>query len=146
MSPPSQKSRPISVFGAAGACTLALRPEDLQWTEPSRISVNNTLGDAWIDAFGPGVGKIVISGTTGWGSKLGFAGEAAFMLLYHASYKGWHDAVAGSKAPESVPMFFVDALDIRMAQVVPDTFTMKRNKSRPLLIQYNISYTIVKAM
>ncbi len=146
MSPPSQKSRPISVFGAAGACTLALRPEDLQWTEPSRISVNNTLGDAWIDAFGPGVGKIVSSGTTGWGSKLGFAGEAAFMLLYHASYKGWHDAVAGSKAPESVPMFFVDALDIRMAQVVPDTFTMKRNKSRPLLIQYNISYTIVKAM
>ena len=146
MTPPSQKARPISVFGDAGSCTLALRPEDLQWTEPSRISVNNTLGDAWIDAFGPAVGKIVISGTTGWGSKLAFAGEEAFKELYQASYKGWHDAVAGSKDPESVSMFFVDALDSRMAQVVPDTFVMKRNKSRPLLIQYNISYTIVKSM
>lgn len=108
--------------------------------------MNNTLGDAWVDAFGPAVGKIVIAGTTGWGSKLAVAGEDALKELYQASYKGWHDAVASTKDPNAVEMFFADGLDGRMAQVVPDTFTMKRNKARPLLIQYNISFSVVKAM
>jgi len=146
MAATSQKHKPILIFGAVGYCDLIVRPEDIQWTEPSRISVNNTLGDAWIDAFGPAVGKIVISGNTGWGAKLKIDWLAQLHLLHKTAFKTWHMMVESSKQPESVPMFFSDTLDMRMAQIVPDTFTMKRSKSRPLLVQYNISFHVVKDM
>src|SRR5277367_3573779 len=74
--PPSQKvgSAPISFIFIDGSIpapntwtlNLVIRPEELTRTDPSRMTVQQTLGGAWADDFGPGLGSINISGTTGW--------------------------------------------------------------------------------
>lgn len=142
--PPSQKSdaRKITLVGVSGHCDFLIRPEDLQWNEPSRLSVQNTLGGAWVDAFGPGIATINISGHTGW--RTGAQWEAEFQNLHAVAFKGWHDYVESTKDPESAELFFVDTLDSRCVQVVPQSFTLKRNKNRPLLMQYSISFMVIR--
>lgn len=140
--PPSQKDRRISVIAPWGTCDLNLRPEDLTWQEPSRISVVQTLGGAWLDAFGPGVAQISIAGNTGWKVSPGW--EAQFQKLHQVSFKGWHEFVEQTKAPEKAEMLFADDLDGRVVQVAPLSFTLKRNKSKPLLMQYNIVFLAVR--
>ena len=150
MAPPSQKAqfRPITVIGPGGECTFNIRPEDLSWTEPVRVNAVQTLGSAWVDAFGPGIAQIVIAGHTGWsgGPSGGPDWEAQFQNLYACAFKDWNDQVEASKDPESVKMTFVDTLDSRAAQVVPKTFVLRRNKSRPLLVQYNITFLVVRML
>lgn len=149
MAPPSQKAdvRPISVRGPGGECTLNIRPEDLSWTEPVRANVVQTLGSAWVDAFGPGIAQIVIAGHTGWtGGKSGPDWEAQFQRLYDVSFKSWNDQVEATKDPESVELLFVDTLDSRVARVVPKSFVLRRNKARPLLVQFNITFLVVKML
>ncbi len=146
MTPTSQKNRPITLTGGSGTCEFTIRPEDLQWTEPSRIAAMQTLGGAWVDAFGPGVATIVISGHTGWKGpvKGGSDWEAKFMELYQVAFKGWHDIVESTKDPEAPNMEFVDTLDQRCVIVAPQNFILKRSKTRPLLMQYNISFLVMR--
>jgi hypothetical protein len=144
INPPSQKAeeRQIVIDAPWGTCFFSIRPEDLQWQEPSRISVQQTLGGAWVDAFGPGVATITISGNTGWKQAPGW--EEQFRTLHDVAFKGWHDWVRDTKDPESAEMLFIDDLDGRVVQVVPQVFTLKRNKSRPLLMQYTIQFAAVR--
>lgn len=150
--PPSQTgvARPISFFltidGTKEAdVDLFVRPEDLQWTEPSRTSVMQTIGGAWTDNFGAGVPTITLSGHTGWRPDgAGKDWETRFDMLYEQVFKKYHAGVAEKKDPEKVVLELVDVLDKRAAVVVPHSFVLKRNRSRPLLKQYNISLTQVK--
>lgn len=149
MAAPSQKNRPISVSLDGAECVLNIRPEDLSWSEPSRIAVNNTLGSAWVDAFGPGIATITISGHTGWSGRRGADDfgpdwESQFALLHQVAFKGWHDKVEATKDPESVEMLFADSLDSRVVRVVPGTFVLRRNKNRPLLMQYTITFQVIE--
>ena len=148
MAPPSQKSRPITVIGPGGECTLNIRPEDLSWTEPVRVNAVQTQGSAWVDAFGSGIAQIVIAGHTGWsgGQSGGPDWEAQFQQLYACAFKDWNDQVEATKDPEGVEMLFVDTLDGRAARVVPKAFVLRRNKSRPLLVQYNITFLVVRML
>ena len=159
--PTSQKAaeRPISFIlekegtpVAGCSCTLYIRPEDLQWTEPSRTSVQQTLGGAWCDTFGPGVPTIVISGHTGW-RKAGPLTEikdweSRFIQLHDTVYKKWHELIAAqvglNKAPGTIKLYFVDVLDQRSVVVAPNSFVLKRSKNRPLLMQYNLSLTVLE--
>lgn len=111
------------------------------------MNVVQTLGSAWVDAFGPGIAQIVIAGHTGWaGGKSGPDWESQFRQLHEAAFKGWNECVEATKDPESVEVLFVDTLDSRVARVVPKNFTLRRNKSRPLLVQYNITFLVVRMM
>lgn len=142
-------ARPISFYltidgSQEPSVDLLVRPEDLQWTEPARTSVNQSLGGAWVDNFGPGIPAITISGHTGWrpvGADMGWEGR--FDDLYQQVWKKYHDAIAQLKDPTKVKLEFVDVLDRRAAVVTPNQFVLKRNRSRPLLKQYNISMTQV---
>jgi hypothetical protein len=49
--------------------TFAINPENLSIQLPSRVTTVNTIGGAYQDNWGRGVGKIQISGTTGWMKK-----------------------------------------------------------------------------
>lgn len=157
-SPSSQKAdvRPISfvlddqaTFSVPTSVTLAIRPEDLTRGDTSRLSVQQTLGGAWADNFGPGVPTINISGHTGWRRLAGSAadGEARFQELKTNVFDQWHarrmDAVQAGRDPDLVQLVFSDSLDGITVVVAPMSFTLRRSKSRPLLYQYQISLTVL---
>ena len=144
--------RPISFLLDAGGGSLSdpvmlkVRPEDLTRTEPSRITVHQTLGrglSGWADNFGAGLPTVTIAGHTGWrDTGSGEDGVKAFerlntlvMQSYHAAKQA---AITSGLDPAGVKLIFVDLLDDFAWNVAPMQFTLRRSKSRPLLIQYNI--------
>lgn len=157
--PTSQKSRPISFIlddqanGLAPAWVpLVIRPEDLNRSEPSRLTLHQTLGKevtGWVDNFGPGLPTISISGHTGWRAMPGQAedGAAQFDKLHDAVFDAYHwgkqRAVDAGFDPALVKLLFVDELDGFAYEVAPISFTLRRSKSRPLLRQYNIQLQAV---
>lgn len=156
MTPSSQKAdvRPISFVlhdmatqQAPSEIRLVIRPEDLSIAYPSRVSVTQTLGGAWADSFGKGVPTVNISGITGWRGGDKGDGLALFSELHSAIWEKWHkaraDALKQGLDPDLVKMIFSDALDGVTWAVVPNQFVLKRNKSRPLLAQYQLSMTFV---
>lgn len=156
MTPSSQKAdaRPISfVFHDMSVqadskpteIRLVIRPEDLSITYPSRAAVHQTLGGAWADSFGKGVPTINISGHTGWRGGDKADGLALFSDLHTSVFERWHkaraDALAKGLDPDLVKLIFSDMLDGVTWVVLPNQFVLKRNRSRPLLVQYQIGMT-----
>lgn len=156
MAPPSQKAdkRPISFVlhdTSKGSppveVGLVIRPEDLTRTDTSRLSTVQTLGGAWVDNFGPGLPTVQIAGHTGWGGGNRPDGIAEFQKLYDTVFARWHalraDAVKSGLDPDKVKLIFADGLDDFTWVVAPQNFILKRNRSRPLLSQYQINLTYV---
>lgn len=152
--PPSQKAgdRPISfvleVNGrVASTVTLALRPEDFSRTDPSRVTVHHTLAGAWADNFGPGLASIQISGTTGWRGGADGDGETRWKALRDNVFAAWHqrrkDAIAAGRDPAMVKLIYADALNDFAAEVAPLNLSLRRSRSRPLLIQYSMALTVL---
>lgn len=151
--PTSQKSadRPISFHlddvGKIRSLFLVVRPEDLTRTDISRMSLQQTLSadnQGWVDNFGVGLPTISISGHTGWRDMAGSGdGEQQFRLLNEMVMVDWHAArarqIKAGQDPDRVKLIFVDKLDSFAYVVVPQTFVLRRSKSRPLLMQYQIS-------
>jgi hypothetical protein len=128
--------------------TLPIRPEDLTRSEPSRSAVHQTLGReimGWVDNFGPGLPTININGHTGWRTAAGSGldGVQAFHALndlVHVQYhKAKQRAVDTGIDPAAVKLIFVDMLDDFAVSVVPLQFSLKRSRSSPLLVRYNIA-------
>jgi hypothetical protein len=150
MPAPSQKFRPITFDLSGGPVTafadMVIRPEELIWTEPTQITVHNTLAGAWADAFDRGVATIRLAGHTGWREE-GGGGEAQFHHLRQSVFQGWNDSraalVAGGQDPAAVELIFTDDLDQREALVAPKSFTLKRSKARPLLMMFNIELIVL---
>jgi hypothetical protein len=147
--------RPISflledggIFGpSVPPVTLKIRPEDLTRNEPSRVTVHQTLGretSGWVDNFGEGLPSVTISGHTGWraDSVSGEDGVQAFENLHNTVVPRYHaakqQAINSGQDPASVRLLFIDTLDNFAWNVAPMQFSLRRNKSRPLLMQYNI--------
>lgn len=146
-SPISQKNRPVGLVLLDVVPSFILfypRPEDLQYTHPSRGTVIQTFDGGFVDDFGEGVTDIVASGHTGWnGGQL--PGEMGFyqlrdlvVLQYHAR----RAAKAAAGLPiESTKLYWVDTLNAFVYEVYPVSFTLRRNRQRPLLYQYTIRLT-----
>jgi hypothetical protein len=127
--------------------TLQVRPEDLTRTESQRVSVNQTMGRdtvGWADHWGEALPTCTIAGHTGWrtASGSGMDGAQAFhalnKLVSH-DYPGARQAAIDTGLdPMAVKLLFIDLLDDFVWSVTPTTFNLRRNKSRPLLFQYNI--------
>lgn len=153
--PATQKAgqRPISFlldgFGSPSFVDLVIRPEDLVRTDPSRLNVQQTLGGAWADNFGPGISQITISGHTGWRRTEGNGedGIGRFLTLKETVFTEWHqrrDSIAKSGLnPDGVRLVFSDALDDFAAVVAPMSFTLRRSRSRPLLAQYQLAMMVL---
>lgn len=150
-------TRPIGFVlqGPGGPGTpivLPIRPEDLTITEPSRVAVHQTLGrgagngiTGWVDNFGAALPTATLAGTTGWRIQAGSGldGVEAFQELNDLVMTAYHEAkqaaINSGQDPAGVRLLYVDTLNDRCWSVVPTNFVMRRSKSRPLLIQYNIS-------
>lgn len=124
---------------------LVIRPEDLSRNDQSRLTTTQTLGGAWADNFGAGVPTIQLSGHTGWGSGDLPNGLEEFQSLHEHVFKQWHkqraEALLIARDPDKVKLIFADKLDDFIWVVAPQSFTLRRNKSRPLLSQYQINLT-----
>ena len=158
--PTSQKAgdRPISFvlvdLSVSPAVTTTLemiiRPEELTRTDVTRATIQQTLGGAWADDFGPGLATINISGHTGWrGAQFSTSdGMDQFAKLKNQVFTEWHSrrnaAVKAGIDPAKVGLVFADALDSTIDLVIPMNFTLRRSKSRPLLMQFNIAMTAIK--
>lgn len=153
MAPVSQKAdrRPISFYlddqvsGTTLHVPLVIRPEELTRNEPSLMTATQTFDGAWIDDFGPGIATIQISGHTGW--NVGAGWEASFNALRNVAFRQWHEsraaAVKQGRQPDDVKLIFADALDSFVNVVAPTSFTLKRSRTRPLLMMYQISLTVM---
>lgn len=144
--------RPIAfMLDDAGALSppviLPIRPEDLSRTEPLRATVHQTMGrdvTGWVDNFGRGLPTINISGTTGWrvAAGLGLDGvqsfEALNTLVARDFPEAQQQAIERGIDPALVKLIFIDMLDGFAYPVQPLQFVLRRSKSRPLLIQYQI--------
>lgn len=148
MTPTSQKDRPISFLLFDGNNVVAwqdliIRPEELTRQEPSRNKLQQTLGGAWLDSFGPGVASITLSGHTGWRGNATEDGEAIFFWLRDTVFVRWHELRAEKgrqlKDLDDVKLVLADQLDGFAVVVSPQQFQLRRHKSRPLLIQFQIS-------
>lgn len=127
------------------------RPEELTYTHPTRASVIQTLGGAWVDDFGEGIVDITLSGHTGWRAneaplKNGVTqsdGMDKAMTLRALFSETFHQlrltaANSGIDPDDAVKLYFVDALNKTHWQIYPVSFQLRRNKSRPLLYQYQL--------
>lgn len=158
--PTSQKAgdRPISFVlvdlsispAITNTLEMIIRPEELTRTDVTRATVQQTLGGAWADDFGPGLATINISGHTGWrGGQFSTSdGMDQFAKLKNQVFTEWHSrrntAVKAGINPAKVGLVFVDALDSTIDLVIPMNFTLRRSKSRPLLMQFAISMIATK--
>lgn len=150
--PPSQTFRQIG-FSLQGAPTgpadfnFGLRPEELTVSEPSRLTVQQTIGGAWADSFGVGVSTITLAGHNGWRGGLLSSGEDLFQQLQATCFTGWHqaraDAIAQGQDPDTVQLFFTDSLDDIAVIVAPESFTLRRSKTSPLLMRYSIKLLVL---
>lgn len=158
MAPPSQKAdqRPISFVlhdTAKGTppveVPLVIRPEDLTRTDVSRLATVQTLGGAWTDNFGPGLPTVQIAGHTGWGGGNRPDGITEFQTLYDTVFRQWHalraEALNAGLDPDKVKLIFADGLDDFTWVVAPQNFILKRNRSRPLLSNYQINLSYVSS-
>lgn len=146
-------SRPISFIledqgEVVRSVMLAVRPEDLTRTEPTRATVHQTLGrdtSGWVDDFGVGLPTCNISGHTGWRyyeglQKDGYQSFVDLNKLVQIDFPAAkQDAIDGGRDPARVKLLFIDLLDGFAWPVQPTQFVLRRSKSRPLLFQYNIN-------
>ncbi len=146
--------------------TLFINPENYNQTEPARVTVTQTKGGMFVDHFGPGVKTIQISGTTGYfGGKnkkltqtsrsVAATGDLAsrttgkesgqeHFLRLRKMYRNWLD---NSTDPvEPAEMRFHNWADKESYQVAITTFNLQRAVGRPLLYQYNIQMTVIRAL
>ncbi|MEY8688429.1 MAG: hypothetical protein AB9M53_00935 [Leptothrix sp. (in: b-proteobacteria)] len=140
--------------GAITSVSLVVRPEDLSRQDPSRLSVQQTLGGAWADNFGAGLAQINISGHTGWHSIRGSGirgadadGVQRFQDLRETVFDRWHArrelATLFGLDPNGVKLIFADGLNKTASVVAPVSFTLRRSRSRPLLAQYQIGLVVL---
>lgn len=127
--------------------TLKIRPEDIVANQPGRVAVHQTMGrtvQGWVDDFGSGLPSLTISGHTGWRTSAasGLDGAQAFealnnllMIEYPAAKQA---AIDSGNDPAAVKLLFIDMLNNLSWSVAVTNFSLKRNKSHPLLYMYNI--------
>lgn len=129
---------------------LYIRPEEMTVTKPSRLMAHQTFGGTggWVDSFGQGVPTIAISGTTGWRpDDNGDDGLKRLLRLHSVVFSNWH-ALRAAKTlagldPDAIKLIYSDAMDGISWVVAPQSFTLKRDRRRPLLSQFQINMTFV---
>lgn len=152
MDPITQKDRPVGLvlFDTIPSFYLFYpRPEDLQYTHPSRGNVIQTFDGGFVDDFGEGLVDIVASGHTGWNGGV-LPGELKFYAFRDLVTLQYHQRRAlkakAGQSIDSTKLYWVDTLNLLVYEVYPVSLTVKRNRSRPLLYQFTLRMTGIKAV
>lgn len=137
---------------------IPINPENYKTTRPSKISVTHTKGGVFVDNFGIGIAKILMSGTFGFlGSLPGGPGihadgakKDAWNLLkeferevffeFYAQFGSGSNPTLENKAQ----LRFFNFTDEEFYEVVINNFTVTRSKERRQLYQYIIEMTAIQ--
>jgi hypothetical protein len=148
------------------AITLAVKPESVETVLPSRTTVTQTVGGAFLDSFGLGLPKIRISGTTGRKSRmvtarktlglpvpLMMSGLEQIKFLRDAIFRQSHDPSfsAAGQPPKEDPrqegtIYTVYFYDWQMDEVYVvniDSLRIRRSMDRNHLYAYTIEMTVL---
>ncbi len=125
--------------------TLLINPEDLQMDEPSRSTVTQTLGGAYVTDFGQGLPTMVISGTTGYKRREKEGKQTdGYQEFIDFRNKVYRDFVATNDP--SLAMYWYNWEDNEYYEIQPENFRLMRNKSEPLLYRYEFRFTCIKRL
>jgi len=145
-----------------------LNPEEYTQTEPSRATITQTKGGAWMDDFGSGIVQIKFKGITGFksssldqnqheflrsliseggGNAVWAKSEFERQMVGFLKFKELRDLiracydnfVPGEVILPSKELIFHNYTDGEHWIVYPETFDLFRSVSRPLLYSYSIS-------
>ncbi len=152
--PRSQKNKAVALRltlpdGSYFTHILSINPEDLQISLPSRTTVTQTEGGAYLDNWGIGVGQGMLQGNTGWRhhpriSTRPFDGLEAFKDLYENIYLKYYEQSQLAADPNAVKLRLIDNVDDLVLEINPDDFRLLRNKNKPLLMQYQMPFTVIE--
>lgn len=108
--------------------TFSVNPEEYTQEEPSRSTVTQTKGGAWVDDFGAGLPTITIRGSTGFKHGQGFTKFKELRDLIRKYYK------------EKTELTFHNWTDDEswIVHTDPSGFRLMRSKTNPLLYMYDI--------
>lgn len=119
-------------FVVAGkSFTFSVNPEEYTQDEPSRSTVTQTKGGAWVDDFGGGLPIISIRGSTGFKYGLGvqkFKELRDLIRKYYNSSDAETEFVFHNWTDDESWVVHTD----------PQGFRLLRNKNNPLLYMYDI--------
>ena len=150
--PSSQKELPIALLMLSSSGLwehyLTPRPEEITYTHPTRATVVQTLGGAWVDDFGEGLVDIAVSGHTGWRAEQHIGepamdGKQRMFDLRHYFFEVFHQkrmtaAQNGQNPDDAVKLYFIDTLNQIGFLVYPVSMQARKHRTRPLLYQYQL--------
>lgn len=129
---------------------LFVKPEEITYTYPTRATVIQTLGGAFVDDFGEGITDMVINGHTGWhyapdinGDLDSLDGLSKMHDLRYYFFQVYHEermaaAQQGEDPDTAISLYFFDTLHETAYRVYPLSLQVRKHKSRPLLYQYQM--------
>jgi len=129
--------------------TLLINPEEFSVTEPARITVTQTKGGAFVDHFGRGLKQVTIRGVTGYkppqreGKVAKISGHLHFIEL-RKLIRDWTEYAKDPNTSKDHVMRFYNWTDEEYWEIAVTQFTLQRAVNRPMLYQYNISFTVLR--
>jgi hypothetical protein len=135
-------------IGYTSLHTLLVNPEDMSVEEPSRSSVTQTIGGAYVKDFGAGLPTVTLAGTTGYKARVSPDG---YLTDGYQEFKNLRDDIyrlyINSNDPK-LTMYWFDWENDQYYQIQPDEsgFKLLRNKAEPLLYRYEFKFTCLQRL
>ena len=125
-----------------------LNPEEYTQSEPMRVTLTQTKGGAWLDAWGAGIVEITMKGTTGvrGGTTDIDTGYNRFKDMAKLFRKCFDTVEDGEEITDEDLIKFYNYTDNEYFYCFPkpDGITLTRSKSKPHMYQYSIGLYCIK--
>lgn len=126
--------------------TLLVNPQDISQEEPSRTTVTQTLGGAYVSFFGEGLKQVTMNVLTGYHARANTEGKITdgYQELRNFRNKVYRDFLK-TKDP-SIQMFWYDWENEEYYEVVPTSFRVMRNRAEPLLYRFELQFVCIQQL
>lgn len=126
--------------------TLLINPSDMSMEEPSRSTVTQTIGGAYVTDFGRGLPTVTLSGTTGYKRRASAEGGELdgfeeFMKFRQHIYRSFIQA-----NDPNLSLNWYNWEDDEYYEIQPTHFRLQRSKSEPLLYRYELRFTCLRVL
>lgn len=123
---------------------FVLNPETYTQSEPGRVTVTQTKGGAFVEAFGSGLIEVTIQGHTGFKNRTSRAesGYEKFKELRDIIKSVYDEVEDGVEIKDFLLLY--NYTDNEYFVTYPDKFELTRSKSQPLLYKYNIHLYVIR--
>ncbi len=159
----SQRSKTVVLLLYTNGCiagvipdrtfVFPVNPDEFSVDRQERVTVTQTLGDPFLDEYGKGLPTLSMHGTTGWRIRPKIDkkdGHESFHRLRRDFIDAFFDErqkkLDAQLDPDDVALIIVNNVDDLCYRIVPKTFKLLRNKTAPLLYQYEMSFVVVESL